>query len=71
VSNFLTPEYSIGKKKHFPLQSSMSGFTPEQTIARKPWFPAAQSQMNVGGLKITPEKNGKRDFNRLDSIVNT
>lgn len=68
----LTPEYSIGAKKHFPLQSSMSGYTPEQTIGGgPPAFPSAQSAMKAGTSIITPDKTMKKDYDRLDSQVNT
>ena len=72
MPNQLTPEWSIGKKKHFPIQSSLSGYTPEQTIGgKKKHFPAAQSRLTAGTDSLTPEKNSKGDFFPTQSKVNT
>lgn len=67
----VTPESTNGAGKHFPLISSMSGLSPEFTIGGKKGFPAAQSQINVGSLKMTPEKTKKGKFFPAESQVNT
>jgi hypothetical protein len=72
MPNQLTPEWSIGKKKHFPIQSSLSGYSPEQTIgSKKKHFPAAQSRLAEGTNSLTPEKNSKGAFFPVQSQVST
>jgi hypothetical protein len=72
MPNQLTPEWSIGKKKHFPIQSSLSGYTPEQTIgSKKKHFPAAQSRLSTGTEFLTPEKTAQGVLYPLQSKVST
>jgi hypothetical protein len=72
MPNQLTPEWSMGKKKHFPIQSSLSGYTPEQTVGRPKKFPAAQSRLTVSSTEsLTPEKGGKGAFFPTRSKVST
>jgi hypothetical protein len=71
MPNQMTPEWSIGKKKHFPIQSSLSGYTPEQTIGGPKKFPAAQSKLAAGTNSLTPEKTAKGAFYPTQSKLNT
>jgi hypothetical protein len=73
MPNQLTPEWSIGKKKHFPVQSSLSGYTPEQTVGKKKkFFPAAQSHLTVSSTEsLTPEKDSRGAFFPARSKVST
>jgi len=73
MTNQLTPEWSIGKKKHFPIQSSLSGYTPEKTVGgKKKFFPAAQSSLTVSGTEVlTPEKTSKGAFFPARSKIST
>lgn len=71
MPNQLTPEWNCGKKKHFPVQSSLSGYSPEQSIGSKKKFPAAQSKLLAGISALTPEKNSKGVFFPVRSKVNT
>jgi hypothetical protein len=72
MPNQLTPEWSIGKKKHFPIQSSLAGYTPEQTIgSKKKHFPAAQSRLSIGTESLTPEKDSRGAFFPARSKVST
>jgi hypothetical protein len=61
----------MGRKKHFPIQSSLSGYSPEQTIGGKRKFPAAQSKLSIGAEALTPEKNRKGVFFPTQSKVST
>lgn len=72
MPNQLTPEWNISKKKHFPIQSSLSGYTPEQTVGKKKkFFPSAQSRLSEGTNSLTPEKNTKGAFFPVQSQVST
>jgi hypothetical protein len=72
MPNQLTPEWNIGKKKHFPIQSSLSGYSPEQSIGSKKKFPAAQSRLIGSNTEaLTPEKNFKGAFFPVQSNLST
>jgi hypothetical protein len=68
----MTPEWSKDKKKFFPTESSVSGYTPEYTVGGKQAFQVASAALKTGNIVITPEstKNKGKQY-PLEASLNT